>query len=368
MPARIVVLLALAGLAACTHSNGDEAETTTAMEPRAQSGAVRIAEQGASVDASYVVGDRLHGLTGSRRKLDAAINAAKIALLAPVAVPDPGGGVIAYNSWRGGRPVVRLHGLDGDADERVLDGAYSLAWRDDGAAAYFKGIPPRVDPANPRAYRGHVVVQSTADTNAERWTTKAGVYVVAAWAGNHLLAYEIGPSWPNLVVLDGPGRVRTLAEAGALVALSPDGRQAFVSTYGAEPPVVRVLDVASGRETASLTLDRSIRFVSEAGSWAGDLVAAKAAPGVVVFRVRPGRIAVEQVLRFEAGFPLGVFEPQLDDSGRRIVAWAELEPEPRQPLPTAVVLECDRLSLTCRQGRPVAAVLGPRLVYDPSRP
>jgi hypothetical protein len=148
----------------------------------------------------------------------------------------------------------------------------------------------------------------------------------------------------------------------------------FVARYGVEPPVVAVLDVRSGEETARLRFDdsalaRDVRFVTETGSWVGDAVAAAVTGGVGVFRVRRDRIVLEQVVRFDpARFPLGVFEPQLTPSRRRFSAWTQRAQEPRQPVPQTIVLDCDRFTLRCRRSEPFSAAVGPRLVYNPSRP
>jgi hypothetical protein len=162
--------------------------------------------------------------------------------------------------------------------------------------------------------------------------------------------------------------VRLLARAAALVAVSPDGGRAFVSTYGAQPAVVRVLDVASGREEARLRLGRrGVRWVTESGSWVGDDVVAPASTGLVVFRVAAREISVEQVLRFESdAFP--VFEPRADAAGRHIFVRAELAPRPREPIPGARLLRCDRLTLRCASVATGSSADPPSLLYNPSRP
>jgi hypothetical protein len=375
-----LVLVGAIVLAGCLHGAGEErggppegrgsgpvaGEARRAGAKAVRSGPVAV-EAGAEIDAQYVAGDRLYGVRGSGPvRLAAPVNTTLIATLSPAAVPAPGGQLLAYNSWRGRRPLVRLRDLETDQDDVLEEGALSVAWRRDGALAYFKALKP--DLGRPKRYRGHVVVRRAPVAEPVRWTARPGRYVVAAWAGRRLLAYRIGSEWPDLLVLDGPGRARVLAEAGALVAISPDGGRGFVSTYGASPPLVRVLDLASGRELARRRISH-LRWVSESGEWAGDLVAATASGGVAVFRVRRGAVALQQVLDFgRAGFTVGLLEPRLEDAGRRIVGWVELESAPREALPQAAVVSCERAARRCGQGAPLSTGVGVRLVYDPSRP
>ena len=359
--------LALLGtllLASCLHG-GEEERGASAQEPR--SGQVTVAERPTDVDVPYVAGDRLYGLgTPDAEKLAAPINTNLIATLSPAAVPAPRGRLLAYNSWRGRRPVLRLRGLETGRDRVLDEGALSAAWSADGRLAYFKALKADLD--MPETYVGHVVVRRAPGAPPVRWTSKPGRYVVAAWSGDRVLAYRIGSSWPDLLAIDGKGGERLFAKAGALVAVSPDGRRAFVSTYGASPPVVRVIDVESGEELAGRTITR-LRWLTESGSWSGDAVAATANAGVAVFRVSARSIVLEQVLGFAAsGFSLGPFEPRLDPTARRIVAWAELEPRPRQALAQAALVECDRVTLRCVRAAVGNSAAPPRPVYNPSRP
>ncbi|MGH3130830.1 MAG: hypothetical protein ACRDNX_08440 [Gaiellaceae bacterium] len=344
-----MALVAALLAAGCTHGGDDGDEPSRALT------LVR-----GEIEAPYVAGDRL----GSKR-LAAPISTTLIANLAPAAVPDPSGERVAYNSWRGNRPLVRVAG---DRDTVVAEGAYAPAWRRDGALAYVQALEPELPgPEAIRGYRGHVVVRGRLETAPRRWTEAAGRYVVAAWADERLLAYRITTGWPELLVLDAPGRVRVLARDAALVAVAPDGSRVFVSTYGATPPLVRVLDVEGGRELARRTVP-AVRWLVEAGSWRDGHVAAGSSVGVALFRVSERGIWVEQLLRLDrVGFTTGVFEPQLDERGR-VTAWGELESRPRQTFAGAAVVECDLAERRCVHGPELSSAVAPRLVYDPSRP
>jgi hypothetical protein len=373
-----IVFLAALALTGCTHaSDGDDDASRDHSSERPKSGVVEVVAEGAT-EAAYVAGDRAFavGSDGNEERLAGPVNTILFATLAPAAVSGPpGSNLLAYNSWRGRRPVVRVRDLEADSEQIVDEGAFSIAWRNDGTFAYAKALKQNL--RSPARSPRHVVVRNSLDAPPATWTSDPGRYVVAAWAGDRLLVYRLTKTWPDLLVFDGPGRARVLAEAGALIALSPDGRRAFVSTYGAEPPAVRVLDVAAGAELATFTLagatvpptDDPVRFILESGSWAGDLVVAQINAGIAVFRVGTDKVALEQILGFSADvFPLGPAEPRTEAGGRRIVVWAELQGRPRQAIPPAAVVECDRLSLDCRVGRELASVPGPRLVYNPSRP
>jgi hypothetical protein len=361
-PRPAAALCAVLGLVGCVHS---ESEPKSRASTDVRSGEA-VLERKAAVDAPWIAGNRVYGLPGADNELAAPVSSTLMGTLSPAALTDPAGRILAYNSWRGRTPVIRLRDLATRKETLLDDGALSLAWRD--ALGYFKASQTSV--RGIRAYVGHIVVRRSPRTPPVRWTRRPGRYVAAAWAGSHLLAYRLRTGWPDLLVLDGPGRVRILARAGALVAISPDGRRAFVATYGSSPPVVRVIDVGRGRTVASSTIrGTAIRWLTEAGSWSGETVVATASAGLAVFRVAPGRITLRQLVRFPRGaLPTGVLEPRLRAAGERVVARGELEPRPREALARAVVLDCDRVRLRCVQGLPVSSALGPHLVYNPSRP
>lgn len=365
-------MLPAIGLSGCLH--GEETQRTPAESAPGRSGDVEVSRQG-SVAVPYVTGNRAYGVRKGRSeavRLAGGIVSTFVATLTPAAVPDPAGSRLAYNSWRGKGPAIRLHDLS-TGDDEILDvGAYSIAWRSDGALASFKSRDPEIDLARERPV-GHVVVRRTATARPVRWTARPGRYVVAAWAGDRLLVYRVEAGkggWPDLVVFDRPRRNRVLARDSGLVSLSPDGTRAFVTAYGSAPPLVRILDVARGDEEARRKLVRAeAEWVMESGSWEGDIVTAKASPGVMVFGVSGEGIEVDQILRFDGSeYPLGVFEPRSDPSGRQLALWAQRAQEPRQPLPQAVVLTCDRVTRRCVEGPAVSTGREPRLVYNPSRP
>jgi hypothetical protein len=367
-------LLPAVGLSGCLH--GDESRRTPAesADAQAHSGGVKVSRHG-SLAVPYVTGNRAFGVREGRSepiRLAGGIVSTFIATLSPAAVPDPAGRRLAYNSWHGKGPAIRVHDLR-TGDDRVLDvGAYSVAWRGDGALASFKSRHPEIDLRRERPL-GHVVVRRSATARPVRWTARPGRYVVAAWARDRLLVYRVQPGkagWPDLLVFDGALRPRVLARDSGLVSVSPDGRHVFVSAYGSAPALVRVLDVARGDEQARRTLAADqAEWVMESGSWEGDLVTAKASPGVLVFGVGRAGIEVDQVLRFDGSeYPLGVFEPRSNPSGRRLALWAQRAQEPRQPLPQAAVLSCDRLTRRCVEGPATSSGREPRLVYNPSRP
>jgi hypothetical protein len=366
----LVLLLGSIALGGCLHEGGEDREAAPpSAVNRPRSGVVTIEGRARPAStAAYVVGRHAVGVGSPRStvRLGGAVNAALIGALAPVAVPAPGGArAFAYTSSLAATPVVRVYDTGARRDTVVDRSALSVAWGKPGLA-YFKASRPRL--GDPRRYLGHVVVRQAPGARPNRWTPTAGRYVVAAWAERSLLVYRLRLGWPDLLVLDGPRRTRLLARAAALVAVSPDGRRAFVSTYGAQPAVVRVLDVASGREEARLGLGRQgVRWVTESGSWVGDDVAAPASTGVVVFHVAPRRISVEQMLRFESdAFP--VLEPRADAAGRYIVARVELAPRPREPIPGARLLRCDRLTLRCASVVTGSSADPPTPLYNPSRP
>jgi hypothetical protein len=345
--------------------------------------------------ALYTVGNQLVGLPGRGPVRLAAAPVAPLAgWLAPAAIPSPDGRYVAYNAWRELRPddpalswadqgielgdplatpSLRVYDAASGSDSLLEAGAFSFAWRADGALAYFRGAE-RDYRAGVR-YAGDIVVRASLEAPAEVWTPEPGRYVVAAWAGSRLVAYrEHEGEALDVVVLDGPGRVRVVAAGSGLVAVSPDGRRLFVEQGpGQGRPTVRVLDVADGHEVAALdltTVDPAVGAVSYAGDWSGDLVVAPSESGLAIFRVAAGEIALEQALRIDLGdSESGAAEPRFaGPGGERVSAWTS---GPNG----GIFLDCDRATGTCARVVPVPEAAGVgafapwrRPVFNPSRP
>jgi hypothetical protein len=382
--ATILILAATIAAAAC----GGETPRGTAERQPGQ-------DLEASAPALYTVGNDLFGLAGRGRIQLASAPVAPLAgWLTPAAVPSPDGRYVAYNAWRERRrddpqlswedqgielgdplatPSLRLYDSATGADSLLEAGAFSFAWRADGAVAYFKGAE-RDYRAGVR-YIGHIVVRSSLEAPAEVWTSEPGRYIVAAWAGSRLVAYrEHEGEALDVVVLDGPGGLRVVAPDSGLVAVSPDGRRLFVEQGPAQGrPTVGVLEVEDGREVAALdltTVDPAVGAVSYAGDWAGDLVVAPSEGGLAIFRVAAGQIALEQALRLDLGnSESGAAEPRFaGPRGERIRAWTSGRKG-------GVFLDCDRSRATCARVMPAPEAKGVagfapwrRPVYSPSRP
>jgi hypothetical protein len=340
--------------------------------------------------AVYTVGRTLLGLPGHDRVTLAAAPVTPLAgWLTPVAVPSPDGRYVAYNSWRElreddpalswedqgispgdplARPSIRLHDLDTGSDSVYASGAFSLAWRGDGAIAYFKGAG--------RDYRagvrfvGDVFVRDSVNGPARRWTQETDRYVVAGWAGPILLVYRMRAGEAlDVLAFDGPGKQRVLASDAGVVAISPDSTGVLVE-HGPEtgPPRLELLAVSNGMKLASLdltTVDPSVGVVGYSGDWQGSFVAAPSAAGVAVFRVAGGRIELAKPMRAPAG--QGVAEPRFVGASR-ITGWTSSESG-------GAFVDCDRLSGRCARAVPLPAARGSqgfpawrRPVYNPSRP
>jgi hypothetical protein len=338
----------------------------------------------------YSVGATVFGMPGGPVRLAAPPVTPLAGSLTPAAVPSADGRYLAYNSWRELRhddpklswsdqgielgdalatPSIRLYDGATRSDELLEEGAFSLAWRGDGALAYFKGTER--DYRAGVSYVGDVIVRPSVEGTPEVWSTARGRYVVVGWAGGRLVAYvEHEGETLDVVVFDGPGRMRVLASGSSLVAISPDGKSAFVEQGPAQGrPTVRALEVSTGHETAALDLTRvdpAVGWVGYSGDWRGESVVASSTSGLAVFRVARGKITLRRALRVAAS---SVEEPHfVGASGRRVKAWTSTRRG-------GVFLDCDFGLGACDRIMPLPRARGVygfpvwrRPLFNPSRP
>jgi hypothetical protein len=306
--------------------------------------------------------------------------------LAPLVVPSPDGTLLAYTTFDDevvldpsrtpgqqgiepgsalGTPSIRLHDLRTGTERTLAQGAYSPAWRSDGAIAYLAGSDPTFRSGT--AYTGEVVVQppgppaegEAAAPLPEQWTHSEGRYVVAGWVGERLLVYHTtGNESFDIEVLDGPGAVRTLAAASSLLAVSPDGTRAAIATssrgWSSE---VQIVDIASGERVATLATDPHTSLVY-GGSWVGSRLVARGGDDrgalVDVFSVGPDSLRLEKVLRVDAALPNGLSEPKLDAKDPdRMTAWSYVRDANGSG--SYVLVGCDLAATACVSGPPIRA-------------
>jgi hypothetical protein len=323
----------------------------------------------------FVRGNGLFAEKGGRSQLAAAVSGAMIGPLSSVAVRSPDGRLVAYNTWQEHRAVDSEQSFsnqsiaDGDVlgtpslrvrDESGKDsllerGAYSAAWREDGAIAFVKGADP--DFRAGRSYDGQVVVRPGIHGRDAAWTKQPAHYVVYAWAGQRLLFYRVGLGEKlELLVADAPGSVRSLAE-GSAIALSPDATRVAVLSQDATN--VRVLAVATGSELAWLdvtTATPPLAWLSYSGSWVGDHIVTPASAGLAVLHLGSGSLELEQVLSLDhAQFPVGVQQPRfVDEDGNEIAASADIPPSNGNAA-VSFLLVCDRVVRSCERGESAPA-------------
>jgi hypothetical protein len=338
----------------------------------------------------YAVGKHVFGLRGRRALELAAPPVAPLAgWLTPAGVPSPDGRSLAYNAWKELRrddpalswadqgieqgdalatPSIRLFD-EATGDDSVLEeGAFSLAWRADGAIGYFKGAER--DYRAGVSYVGDVFVRASWDAEPVKWSAQRARYIVVGWAGRTLVGYrEREGEALDVVAFDEPGRMRILAPSAGLVAISPDGDRALVEQGPAEGrPNVRMLDIASGAVVARLDLtrvDQAVGVVGYAGDWVGDRIVASSASGLALFRVGPNAIRLEQAIRVQGP---GLSEPRFATAAGHVIAWASGQRG-------GILVDCERTSARCDRFKPLPDAQGVhgfpvwrRNLYNPSRP
>jgi hypothetical protein len=328
-----------------------------------------------SPPVAFVRGDSVFKDNARRSQLGAAVSGAMIGPLSPVAVRSSDGKLLAYNTWQElrtvhdeqsfseqaiadgdalGVPSVRVHD-DAGNDVVVARGAYSAAWRQDGALAFAKGVDP--DFRAGRTYNAQVVVRRGIHGRDIAWTMEPAHYVVYAWAGDRLLFYRVGLGEKlELFVAEGPGKLRPLAD-GSAIAVSPDATRVAVLSQDATN--VRVLDVASGSELSWLdvtTATPPVTWVAYSGSWVGDHIVAPASAGLAILHVSSRSLELEQVLSLDhAEFPAGVQQPRFTDAaGNEIAATADIPPASGRA-GASFLLQCDRIARSCDRGEAAPA-------------
>jgi hypothetical protein len=362
----------------------------TASACGGKSGERRSNPPAAKPPALYTVGRSLVGPPGVGQVRLALPPVAPLAgWLTPAAVPSPDSRFVAYNAWRElrkddpslswkdqgispgdplARPSIRLHDLESGDDRILANGAFSVAWRADGALAYFQGTGRSYRAGVP--YAGHVVVRRSARSPARRWTSSPARYIVVGWAGATLIAYvEHEGEALDVLALDGPGEVRKLARGAGVVAISPDGSEVLLERGPeAGAPRVELVSVASGARLATLdltTVDPAVGVVSYAGDWEGSLAVAPSSSGLAVFAVAGRRISLVRAIR--AAGDHGVAEPRFGAAGR-ITGWTSTAAG-------GAFVDCNRVTGRCGRAVPLPAMRGTdgypawrRPVYNPSRP
>jgi hypothetical protein len=338
----------------------------------------------------YAVGSHVFGLQGKRAVKLAGPPVAPLAgWLTPAGAPSPDGRYLAYNAWKELRrddpalswadqgiepgdplatPSIRLYEPSSGADAVLEDGAFSLAWRADGALAYFKGAERDYRAGIP--YAGDVFVRQAPGAQPVKWSAERARYVVVGWAGRTLMGYrEREGEALDVVAFDEPGRMRILAPDAGLVAISPDGRRAVVEQGPAQGrPSVRILEIASAAVVARLDLTRvdpGVGTVGYAGDWHGDRVVASSASGLAFFRVGPNAIKLERATRVPGP---SLAEPRFADAARHVIAWASTRRG-------GILVDCERTTARCDRFRPIPDAHGVhgfpvwrRNLYNPSRP
>lgn len=342
--------------------------------------------KGLFVAAGHLQGDR-------SATLAATASSPLSGWIAPVAVPTADGSGLVYSTWRQlrqvnptlswskqgiktgdplGTPTLWIHDFGSGRDKVIDSNSFSAAARADGTIAYVRGAGPY------RAftdYAGDIVVRSSVSARPVVWSARPAYYVVAAWAGQTLLAYRVGEGEQlDVLALDGPGRQRLLMAHASLVAVSPDGSQAFLASDADVPGSVSVVNVADGTIARTLelgSLDQGILWAAYGGSWSGDVVAAPTNSGIAVFDVGGEAISLKELLKADPNtFADGIIEPQFSGDTEHVVARGDTPAGKDAPAGDegSTPLDCDLATATCVAGatRPGHDWLHP--AYNPSRP
>jgi hypothetical protein len=341
--------------------------------------------------APYVSGQTLYLAGRKPQRLAAPLLASLLGQDATLVVASPDRRRLAYHAWREGVPLLFVHDTVAGTDQLLAHGAQTVAWGSDGRIAYVQGGRYR----NGHAYRGRVLVR-TLDTRPVAWTPRPGSYEVLAWARNRLLVgirrcllLECkGDPEVGVYKLERSGRLLRLPLA-TLSALSPDGRLAVgrydrVAGQDSPSPLMRLVDIATGRVLATLDLTRSARAAGLRGllpgsigtaAWRGDEIVATFSgeeSALVFLRVRGRRLSVEQSVRVPTATLPGRYSlyfgaPVFANEGTdRVVVPVRRSAEDDRGF--TAVLACDRRTRHCIRGQMLAGREWFAVVSNPSRP
>lgn len=374
--------VAVVALAALIAVGAAQSIGSASTQPDVRALTVRSADgpaRGLFVAAGHVEGRRSASLAGTA-------SSPLSGWIAPVAVPTADGGQLVYSTWEElrhqdpelswskqgihpgdalGRPTLWVHDFGSGRDEVVDTDSYSAAVRADGAIAYVRGTAAY---RAFRTYTGDLVVRRSPAARPVVWSTEPAEYVAAAWAGDTLLAYRIDEGEQlDVLAFDGPGEQRVLMADANLVAVSPDGTQAFLAGEADIPGSVSVVNVADGTIAETLELEslgQGILWAAYGGSWSGDLVAAPTNTGIAVFDVADEAISLRELLKGAPDTSTDdLIEPQFAGDTDHIVLRGDAGPGKG-----TTALECELATATClaQETEPGTAWLHP--AYNPSRP
>lgn len=365
-----------------------------AQPPKASTRLASVSSTVGNVPFANLRGRTLYLANGQSRPLGGTSSGALMGWVSPIGVVSPDGSQVAYNAWSSvvtvdpllsasdqhvavgdviGTPSIRIVDTSSGVDSQFADGAYSLAWRSDGTIAYVRGQSAAYRFSLP--YSGDIVVRPPGAGTEQTWSLQPDRYIVAAWAGNTLLAYREGPGEIlDLLAFDGPNQERTLGSHTILISVSPDGTQALVFDGGASVPTVRLLDIATGTELSSTDLFSAVpagqtlypHFLGYGGDWSGEYVVAESDVGLVRLRIVGGVVSVTEILAFDSKtFPIAPHEPQfIQGSDSQIQAWA---PTDSNGVRTYRFVTCDFATGHCNAGA-VGTIPGFAEVHNPSEP
>jgi hypothetical protein len=342
----------------------------------------------AAATPPYVFGDVVVR-DGRETRLAQPLAAPFLGPYEPLAIASPDGGSLVYHAWEGplrgaGPALLRRHDFSTGADEVLVRGAQSFAWRSDGAVAYMRSARPRyVEQARgiPPVTVGHVEVRPSPDGRAERWSSDLTGYVVRAWARRTLLV-EVRPSLvlpdtqpaQGIYAFEGPRRARRLPITD-LIAVSPDGARVVGRWQPSDAPsaTVRLVDVASGRTLAQTRVGAG---GSGFGEWRGDTVVAvtwiRGKSSLAVLRVTPTSLTTSRTFslddraglagRFGAHFHL----PRFVAADEVVVTVTTVNEDETSKVR---FLTCDLASQRCRSGRNLEPLTRwATVLTNPSRP